>query len=80
MKQSSRKNYNTVGMRFLNGPRLANVYTYRIRKGARVHLGQELVVPTPNGTSIAVVVELHKVPPDNGPYDYKFVTGKIARL
>src|ERR1700735_4781824 len=34
-----KKDYNTVGVRFLAGHNLAKIYTYRIRKGAKVHLG-----------------------------------------
>lgn len=81
-----KKAYNTVGVRFLDGSNLAKVYTYRVAKKARLHLGQEVIVPTDkNGTgfispSIGVVVELHAKPQDDGPYDYKFVRGTIKPL
>lgn len=75
-----KKDYNTVGVRFLRGSTLHKVYTYRVRKGAKVHLGQELVAPTPTGDSVVVVVEIHKTPQDNGGFNYKFVTNKVAPL
>lgn len=78
-----KKDYNTVGVRFLQGPNLQKVYTYRVRKGAKLRLGQEVVVPTQRevlANTIAVVVELHKVPQDTGAYDYKFVAGTVSPL
>lgn len=71
------KNYTTVGVRFLFGPRLEKVYSYMIRKKARVHLGMEVIVPTPHGNSVAVIVEIHKNPDECGT---KWVKGRIARL
>lgn len=82
-RKSVKKTYNTVGVRFLEGPNLNKVYTYRVKKGARLHLGQEIVVPTQKAAltnNIAVVVELHRTPQDNGPYDYKFVAGTVKPL
>lgn len=75
-----KKDYNTVGMRFLRGSNLHKVYTYKLPKRAKVHLGQELVVPSPFGNCTAVVVEIHKAPQDDGPYQYKFVVGKVSPL
>lgn len=76
-----KKDYNTVGVRFLHGGSLHKVYTYRIRKGAKVHLGQELVAPTPTGDSVVVVVEIHKTPQDHlMGLNYKFVANKVAPL
>jgi len=51
-----------------------------VPKRAKLHLGQELVVPTPYGNSTAVVVELHKTPQDTGPYQYKYVVGTVKPL
>lgn len=85
--KAPKKDYNTIGVRFIYGTNLDKVYTYRIRKGAKVHLGQELIVPSNvagmnSGVkqSVACVVEIHKTPQDTLPYDYKFVTGKVAPL
>jgi hypothetical protein len=75
-----KKEYNTVGVRFLKGNNLHKVYTYRVRKGANIHLGQELVAETDTGDTVVVVVELHKTPQDNGPFIYKFLTKKVAAL
>lgn len=79
-----KKDYNTVGVRFIYGHNLAKVYTYRVRKGAKLHLGQEVVVPSePQGElikGVAVVVRIDKTPQDNGPYVYKYITEKVAPL
>jgi len=75
-----KKDYNTIGVRFLRGDTLHKVYTYRVRKGAKVHLGQELVARTDRGDTVVVVVEIHKTPQDTGPYNYKFIDQKVAPL
>jgi 3'DNA-binding domain (3'BD) len=78
-----KKDYSTVGVRFLQGPNLHQVYTYRVRKGAKLRLGQEVVVPTQRevlANTIAVVVELHKTPQDTKNFDYKFVAGTVQPL
>lgn len=79
------KTYNTVGVRFLRGHNLAKVYTYKVPKKTKLGLGEEVIVPstfdglTTNG--IGVVVELHKEQQDTTyGIDYKFVTGRIARI
>lgn len=85
-KRKTQKNvanakYYTVGVRFLNGS--ANgIYTYKIRKGAKVHLGQELIADSPSGTVWGVaVVRIDKVPQDNVPgITYKFLTRKAVAL
>lgn len=79
--KTPKKDYNTVGVRFIYGHDVAKIYTYKIRKGAKVHLGQEVVVPSSVvAQSVAVVVEIHKTPQDTGLYNYLFVTGKVAPL
>ncbi len=75
-----KKDYNTIGVRFLRGDTLHKVYTYKVRKGAKVHLGQELVARTDRGDTVVVVVEIHKTPQDTGPYNYKFIDQKVAPL
>lgn len=77
---AAKTKHNTIAVRFLAGESLHKVYTYRVRRGAKVHLGQELIVPTPQGNAVAVAVEIHDRPKDDGPYDYKFVVGKVAPL
>lgn len=81
-----KKDYNTIGVRFIYGHNLNNVYTYLVPKKAKVHLGQEVIVPSKkDGTqgtikSVAVVVEIHQAPQDTGPYEYLYVAGKVAPL
>jgi hypothetical protein len=79
-----KKDYNTIAVRYLRGPNLHKAYTYRVKKGVKLHLGQEVIVPTQVdgyvAQNVAVVVELHKTPQDNGPYDYKFVYGTVKPL
>lgn len=80
----AKKTYNTVAVRYLRGPNPQKAYTYRVRKGAKLHLGQEVVVPTNVdgyvANTIAVVVELHKTPQDTGPYNYLFAAGTVKPL
>jgi hypothetical protein len=82
-----KKDYNTVGVRFLRGHNLEKVYTYRVAKKAKLRLGEEIVVPTKlegmRANAIAVVVELHKTPQDTKPEladCYEFVFGRIQQL
>jgi hypothetical protein len=79
-KKVVKKDYSTIGVRFLRGDNLHKVYTYRIRKGAKVHLGMELVARTDSGDTVVVVTEIHKTPQDNGAYYYKFIDQKVAPL
>lgn len=79
-KKLAKKDYNTIGVRFLRGDTLHKVYTYKVRKGAKTFLGQELVARTDRGDTVVVVVEIHKTPQDTGPYNYKFIDQKVAPL
>lgn len=80
-KKVVKKDYNTIGVRFLRGDTLHKVYTYKVRKGAKVHLGQELVARTDRGDTVVVVVEIHKTPQDTNPaIFYKFIDQKVAPL
>lgn len=79
-----KKDYNTVGVRYLEGGNLERVYTYRVKKGAKLHLGQEVVVPAKRSERvnnfIAIVVEIHKMPQDNGAFEYRYVIGTVKPL
>lgn len=75
-KVKSGKDYSTIGVRFLQGGSLHKVYTYKIRKGAKVFLGQLLIV----NNELVAVVEMHSTPQDTDVYDYKFITQKVAVL
>lgn len=72
--------YKTVGVKFLQGTQLWKVYTYRIRRDFKLYLGQELVAPTEYGNRIVVVVDIHTTLQDNGPFNYKTITQKVAPL
>lgn len=75
-----KKRYNTIGVRFIYGHTLEKVYTYRVAKGVKLHLGQEIIAPSAHGKRIVVVVEIHKTPQDNGGFNYLFVEQKVASL
>jgi hypothetical protein len=79
-KTNQKPAYYTVGVRFLERDNLLRVYTYRIRSRSKVLLGQELVADTPRGSSVVVVVRIDKTRQDNGPYDYKYLEKKVAKL
>lgn len=72
--------YKTVGVRFIYGHELEKIYTYRVRKGAKVHLGMEVIVPTKFGKRIAVIVELHATKQDTGAFNYLFIEQKPSKL
>jgi hypothetical protein len=74
--------FRTVGVRFLQGGNLAKIYTYKIKRSAKVHLGQELVVTNDNGVSVVVVVQMG---PELAALGYtmealKEITAKVAAL
>lgn len=83
-KELKKKTYNTVGVRFLRGTNLHKAYTYRVPKKVKLHIGEEIVVPSLaegyEANSIAVVVELHSSPQDTQGFDYKFITGRILAV
>lgn len=73
-------NYFTIGVRFLKSP--STIYTYKVRKGAKVFLGQELIAP-PNqhGIDVVVAVRIDKLPQDTDPsITYKFIERKVSPL
>lgn len=54
----------TIGVRFIysNGAGFGpKIYTYGVRRGAKVYLGQQLVVENQYGTQVVVVVRVDKV-------------------
>jgi hypothetical protein len=79
--EKSPPKYNTLGVRFLGGQHPERVYTYGVRKGARVHLGQLLVAETPAGPSICVAVRLDKKPSPINPEwrrGLQFITQRVV--
>lgn len=82
-KKPVKVNYNTVGVRFLDGHNIAKVYTYGVRKGGKIHLGQELVADTPRGPALVAVVRIDKTPAPvdpSWPCGLKFLTRKVVEL
>lgn len=79
-KRKVKLKYFTIGARFLTGTG-ATIYTYKVRGGAKVYLGQELVVDTPSGPAVVAVVRIDTTPQDTQPgITYKFVTRKTVTL
>lgn len=82
-KKPVKVNYNTVGVRFLDGHNIAKVYTYGVRKGGKIHLGQELVADTQRGPALVAVVRIDKTPAPvdpSWPCGLKFLTRKVVEL
>lgn len=73
-----RKPYYTVDVRHASDPRKA--YTYRVARGKKLKLGDEVVVDNSFGTSVAFVVRIHEMPQYNRGFDYKYITRKVAAL
>jgi hypothetical protein len=74
----------TVGVRFLTGGNLAKVYTYKAKRSAKLHLGQEVAARSDSdsyGLSVGVVVELNgPVPAGYSMESLKELTLKVAPL
>lgn len=65
--------YYTVGIRLLIRD-MHRVWTYRVRRSAKLQLGTEVVVDTPLGPRIGYVVRIDKTPTDRDiGVTYKFV-------
>lgn len=82
-RKPAKVNYNTVGVRFLDGHNIAKVYTYGVRKGGKIHLGQELVADTQRGPALVAVVRIDKTPAPvdpSWPCGLKFLTRKVVAL
>lgn len=83
MRKTKRKtkkySYSTIGIRFASGS--YTVYTYLIRRGAKVKLGDELVLDTPRGPAVGFVVRIDKTPQwRKEGYDYKYATRRTTSL
>ena len=57
-RKKAEAKFRVIGVRFLTGTNLAKVYAYKVRKAAKIHLGQELVVTNDSGISVVIVVAL----------------------
>jgi hypothetical protein len=81
MKAKKKPTYYTIGVRFVFGPNPHKIYTYRVRNHSTIHLGQELVADTDNGSMVVVVVRIDKVREDTQPsITYKYLDRKVAPL
>lgn len=70
-----------VGIRFLHGPSLAQIYTYKAKRAAKLTLGQEVIVRNSNGITMAVVVGLDEAIPHGWVLDtLTELTHKVAAL
>lgn len=70
-----------VGVRFLHGHNLDKIYTYKAKRAAKLHLGQEVVIRNSYGTNVAIVVQLDQPMPAG--YNLESVvelTDKVAAL
>ncbi len=75
--------YRTIGIRFAIGvgSNPGKVYTYKVRAGAEILLGDELVLDTPYGPSVGFVVRKDKTNQDTDPgIQYKYATRKTIEL
>lgn len=77
--------YATIGVRFLGGNAtgaINHIYTYKVRRGAKLHLGQLLIADnTPYGYGVVCVVRIDKDLMDTDPaITYKSLTLKAAPL
>lgn len=71
--------HNIVGVRFVHGHNVHKVYSYTVPKKVKLHLGEEIVVPTNPGDfehhAVAVVVALNHTPEYFG--ELKQVYGRV---
>jgi hypothetical protein len=61
-KKAKPEKFNTIGVRFIGGQNPEKIYTYKVRIGAKVYLGQELIADTARGPAAVVVVRTDKTP------------------
>lgn len=71
--------HNIIGVRFMRGHNLGKVYSYTVPKKTKLHLGEEIVVPSfVDGfetNNVAVVVTLNPTPDYTGPL--KQIYGRV---
>jgi hypothetical protein len=81
VEYDGRRDYYTVGVRFARGPNPSMVFTYRVKKGGKIKLGDEVIADTIRGPSVAFVVEIHAEPRDsNTLIEYRYLTRKSVPL
>lgn len=74
--------FQPVGIRFLYGPSsLAQIYTYKAKRAAKLTLGQEVIVRNSRGTNVGVVVTLDEAIPKGWVLDtLTELTHKVAAI
>lgn len=81
MRKVKKEKLKTIGVRFTSG---GMIYTYKIRAGAKVHLGQELIATGYNNERKGVwVVRIDKTPQIPCGYtmeSLKQITEKVAPI
>lgn len=70
--------YTYVDVRFAANPQ--TIYTYRVRKGAKVHLGQSLVVYNERGSSVVFVVDVNSGRHREFAGELKEISHKVVKL
>lgn len=77
--KAKKVDYFTIGVRFVFGAQPIKVYTYRIKKGRKVNVGDILVADhADRGHALVAVVRVDAKPTDDGPFTYKFID-KVVR-
>lgn len=81
-KATPKLNFDTIGVRFLSGVDIVKIYTYKVRKGSKVLLGQELIADTPRGPGVCAVVRIDSSPQAPAKYieQYGSVSEAIEQL
>lgn len=83
LRKNKRPDCKTVAVRFPNANKMEKLYTYRVRKGAVIKLGDMLAVDTDFGPKIVFVLRVDKTPvvPDGFGLDgLKWITHKVVEL
>lgn len=75
------KTFATIGVRFIDGPNVYKVFTYQIKRGTSIHVGQELIADTPNGPKLCICVRLDdRYNPEEFPGELKTITRRVVPL
>lgn len=79
-KKAAKERFDYVDVRFPKGS-IEKVYTYRVRKGAKLYYGQSLVVENEYGTSVVFVVGINTGRHRDYPsVNYKQIKLKVVEL
>src|SRR5688572_11185312 len=74
-------NFATIGVRFIDGPDPWKIFTYQVKRGSPVHVGQELVGDTPRGPKLCICVRLdQRYNQEDYPGELKTITRRVVAL